>query len=121
MKKFLTAGMALALGCGLTSVVFAEGQVAPPMAAGAAASAPTPATTTAKGTITSLDVTSAAPWIKLKNETGQELTLMIDPAKSSVWKTGKKAAWTDLKAGDMLKVRYTMKESNMILKTAEIQ
>ena len=115
---FLILAAAIAMG-GVVPMGYAETAPASP-APIAVTSAPTPVINTSEGTVSALDVQSAAPWIKIKDAVGKEWTIMINPASSSAWKGGSKAAWTDVKVGDKVKVRHTEKDDKAFAKTVEI-
>ena len=106
--------------CGGVPSVYADNAVAPVSMTAPAVSAPTPAISTSQGTVSALDVTSATPWLKIKDEAGKDSTIMIAPSSSTAWKGGNKATWTDVKVGDKVKVRHTEKDGKMIARTVEI-
>ncbi|OIO37699.1 MAG: hypothetical protein COT00_02420 [Candidatus Omnitrophica bacterium CG07_land_8_20_14_0_80_50_8] len=86
----------------------------------AVTSSSTPVIRTSAGTISALEVRSAAPWLKIKDLAGKESILMIDPISSSAWRGGNKSAWAELKVGEMVKVRHTEKGGSAVIKTVEI-
>ncbi len=120
MKRDVWLTLALvAVLCGVVPMGYAETEAADP-APTAVTSEPTPVINTSEGTVSSLDIRSQAPWIKAKDAAGKEWTVMIDPASSSVWKGGNKAAWVDIKAGDQVKIRHTERDGKAVAKTVEI-
>ena len=120
MKKITLALVLGLVACGLASSVYADALVAAAPVAAPVVSAPTPEINSVEGTISSLDVTSAAPWLKIKDAAAKEWTIMIDPATSTVWKGGNKVTWADIKVNDKVKVRQTDKDGKAIAKTVEV-
>ena len=120
MNRNILSALAMVLAvCGVAAVGYAETAVTSP-APMAATSAPTPVISTSEGTVSSIDVNAASPWIKIKDAAGKEWTIMIDPASSSVWKGGNKATWVDIQVGNNVKVRHTEKDGKAVVKTIEI-
>ena len=120
MKRTVSLTLVLVLAIyGVATMGYAETAATSP-ASMAATSAPTPVISTSEGTVSSLDVNSATPWIKITDAAGKEWTIMIDPASSSVWRGGNKVSWADIKVGDHVKVRHTDKNGKAVVKTVEI-
>ncbi len=73
-----------------------------------------------EGSITALDVTSAAPSVQVADKDGKVWTLSIDPLVTTVWKQGIPAKADALKIGDHVKVRYTEKSGKAVAKSIQL-
>lgn len=113
MKKFVWI---TAIGLLVSPLVFAEMQKTPV----APAPAPAMAVNSMEGTISSVDVKSATPWVKVKDAMGMEKTIMIDPVMSTAWKAGKKAEWSVLTVGAKANVRTIKNGDKETLKSIEL-
>lgn len=60
----------------------------------------------ARGVISSYDFESDAPWLKIKDETGKEWTVAVDPKASKIINNGKEATWGSLKKGAKVEIVY---------------
>lgn len=89
-------------------------------AAPAPTSVPAPAVQSVDGSITSLDVLSTAPWIKLKDANGAESMIYLDAVSTTVWKANQAGKLTQLKEGDKVKVRTMKKDAKDFAKSIEI-
>ena len=121
MKRNILFVLALVLTiCGLMPMAYADPAVVATPVAAPAISSSTPVIQSSEGTVSTLDITSSTPWLKIKDAAGKESTIMVDPASSTAWKGANKATWADVKVGDKVKVRHTEKDGKMTAKTVEI-
>ncbi len=116
-KRVLTLVSTIAF-CGVSAMSFAE---TTPPASTAVTSAPTPVISTSEGTVSAVNTSVTAPWLKIKDAVGREWVIMIDTASSSIWRGGNQVTWTDIKVGDKAKVRHTEKEGKVFVKTVELE
>lgn len=92
-----------------------------PVAAPAkAVTAPAPKVTSTEGSITAIDVQSAAPNLSVTGADGKAVAIQIDKLLTSVWKGTQKLTLAELKSGDKVKVRHTTKDGKEVAKTIEV-
>ena len=106
---------------GVSSMVCAaESSSTMPAAPASSVSTPTPQTSAQEGSITALDLKSAAPSIQVTGKEGKVWTLAIDPLATTVWENGMPAKWDSLKVGSHVKVRYTEKSGKVVAKSIQL-
>ena len=111
--------LALLMAGGTISAVFAAEQPSG-QAASSTAAAPAPQILSANGTITALDITSAAPSIQLTDAAGKSWTIALDAKTTTVWQGMQLSKLEELKVGDAVKVRYINKEGKETARTIQV-
>ncbi len=119
-KSSLSALIALTALCGFAVYGYADTAAAPAAVTTAnSVAASAEMVNSTEGTIASMDVQSAAPWIKVSSN-GSVMTIQLDAKSTTVWKAGKAMTLADLKAGDKVTVRHTAKNGKEVAKSIEI-
>ena len=118
--------------CGLLPAVVSaepETQASKSIVPTNSASATTQKVMIATGSIATLDTKSEQPSIALTTTEGKTLTIALDSKTTTVWKEEKEISWnmlhlgqpdSQLKMGDRIKIRYTMKDGKNLAKSIEI-
>ena len=139
MKRYLVLLLTFGLGLGFVTSSFAEYEktgaeiataeapaVTEAPAADAAvaveadASAVIPSVEAAEGTISEIDVKSDTPWVKIKDAAGKEWTVNIDPKSSVAVRADKTIEWSELAAGQHVRIGMIQHEGTQIAKTIQL-
>ena len=99
-----------------------------PASSSAAPAASTPAATppsvmkagTAEGTLSVLNLSASPMTLEITRSNGKVMTLGVDPATLSVWRTGHTITLHQLAVGERVSVRYTTKGGRVIATSIEV-
>ncbi len=124
MKRHLVIGLMGVLAVsGIVPVVLAAehgGQAVSQKSTSPAPVTQTSSATTARGSITALDLQSPTPMLKLTAASGESWTLGIDPASTTVFRGTQLGALSQLRVGEKVSVRTGMKNGKQMAKSIEI-
>ena len=126
MRRSWTAWMIVGLMISGISTVGAQEHAGKPLAekkapqTAPASSTTAPKTARAQGSITSLNLTSQTPEIKLSASDGKLWTFGLNPKTVVVWKNGQLSKPEELKTGDRVNVRYAEKDGKNWVRAIEI-
>lgn len=107
----------VAVLCSLTSAAQAQEKPAP---TGSASQAAPPITSTAEGSIKTLDLKAPSPSLTVTTTYGSTSTFGLDPKTITVEKDGQTSKPEELKVGDRVKVSYMWKDGKRWAKSIEL-
>ncbi len=115
-KREVTFVFALVMSI-LVPTAFAADATVMPMNSVAKASSSVAAIT---GKISSIDLSSKTPSLKISGIGGNVTIIQIDPTTTSVWKMGKTLPLSELKSGEQVKVRHMNSNGKDLAKSIEV-
>ena len=72
---------------------------------------------TTVGSISQLDLKASTPNLTLTSTSGKAQTLLLDPRATSLWQGNQQGKLSDLRVGQQVKIRYTMKAGKATAKS----
>lgn len=116
MKRILETALLIGVFMGLSGVSLAHAEESPKATPAASATFAEPKTaTTTEGSITTLDISSTAPSLKLADSTGKVWKVTLDPRATSIWDGDRMApkgtqGFALLRSGQRVKVAHVMQQ-----------
>ena len=121
MEKNFTVGLTLTFAvCCVTPLAFAVEKTKALALPTHSTVKTTPQVTSIEGVITSVDVRSSVPSLKLTQTNGQLLVIQIDRPTTTVWKDAHPVSLIQLAMGQKAKIRYTTKNGKQVANSVEI-
>ena len=74
-----------------------------------------------EGTVTAVDLKASPPTMQVTSSSGGVLTLLTDPATTSIVKGGHLGTWEDVAVHNEIKAKLILKDGKYLLESIEIK